>query len=202
MNLSPDQERRRLADVHAAMTNGELESLARDSASLTEDARQVLQTEMARRHLDQPTSGVEDTAIWEDLVIVKEFRDLPEALLAKGSLESAGIECFLGDDNLVRMDWFWSNLVGGIKLTVRPEDADAAVEILEQPLPQSFEVEGVGNFDQPACPQCHSFDVSYETLNKPLAYTSAWAVLPIPIPRKRWRCSSCGQAWKESDDEA
>jgi hypothetical protein len=63
MNLSSDQERRRLADVYAGMADGELASLARDSASLTEDARQVLQAEMARRHLDQPTSGVEDTAI-------------------------------------------------------------------------------------------------------------------------------------------
>jgi hypothetical protein len=201
MNDNPEQERRRLAEVYVGMTDGELESLARDAASLTEDARQALQAEMARRHLDQPTSGVEEAAVWEDLVIVKEFRDLPEALLAKGSLESAGVECFLVDDNMVRMDWFWSNLVGGIKLTVRPGDADAATEILEQPLSENFEVEGVGKFDQPTCPRCHSLDVSYETLNKPLAYTSAWAGLPIPVPRKRWKCSSCGQGWKESDDE-
>jgi hypothetical protein len=28
-------------------------------------------------------------------------RDLPEPLLAKGSIESAGIECCLADDNMV-----------------------------------------------------------------------------------------------------
>ena len=72
---------------------------------------------------------------WEDLVILRQFRDLPEALLAKGSLASAGIESFLADDNMVRMDWFISNLVGGIKLCVRPEDAEAALEMLEQPIP-------------------------------------------------------------------
>ena len=39
-------------------------------------------------------------------VTIRAFRDLPEALLAKGSLESAGIDCFLVDDNMVRLDWF------------------------------------------------------------------------------------------------
>lgn len=44
-----------------------------------------------------------DTA--RDMVAIRRFRDLPEALLAKGSLESAGIECALTDENMVRMDW-------------------------------------------------------------------------------------------------
>ena len=58
-----------------------------------------------------------------ELVTIRQFRDLPEALLAKGSLESAGIECFLADENLVRLDWFISNFIGGIKLKVRVPDA-------------------------------------------------------------------------------
>lgn len=73
-----------------------------------------------------------DVAEFRELVTIGKYRDLPEALLAKGSLESAGIECFLSDDNVVRMDWFWSNLMGGVKLNVRTEDADAALEILGQ----------------------------------------------------------------------
>ena len=52
-----------------------------------------------------------------NLVSIRQFRDLPEALLAKGCLESAGIECFFRDDNLVRLDWFISNFIGGIKLS-------------------------------------------------------------------------------------
>jgi len=62
---------------------------------------------------------------------------LPEALLAKSVLDSAGIECFLGDDNLIRMDWLWSNLLGGIKLRVRQEDALEASRLLEGDAPQS-----------------------------------------------------------------
>jgi hypothetical protein len=204
MNLSPEQERQRLSDQYAGMADGELEALATDSSSLTDDARQVLHAELGRRQLgpdsDEASPQTEEKS-WEDLVTVREFRDLPEALLAKGSLESAGIECFLVDDNMVRMDWFLSNLVGGIKLGVRPEDADAAVELLEQPLLESFEVDGVGTYEQPTCPQCHSLDVSSEALNKPVAYASAWVGVPIPVPRKRWKCHACGHDWKEADGE-
>jgi hypothetical protein len=138
---------------------------------------------------------------WEDLVMIRQFRDLPEALLAKGSLESAGIISFLVDDNMVRMDWFISNLIGGIKLCVRPDDADAAVQLLEEPIPADMEVEGVGRYQQPVCPQCGSLDISYETVNKPVLYASAWILAPLPLPRKRWICHSCGRTWKESENE-
>lgn len=201
----PEHERKRLADLYAGMSHGELDSIAEDAKDLTDQARQVLQTERDRRelapHVDQSGGDAEDAIAWEDLVVVKQFRDLPEALLAKGSLESAGIEAVLGDDNMVRMDWFFSNLVGGIKLCVRPEDADAAFDLLGQPMLQDLEIDGVGTYQQPSCPQCQSLDVSYETLNKPLAYTSAWIGVPIPIPRKRWKCHSCGSKWQESATE-
>jgi len=71
------------------------------------------------------------------LVTLTRFRDLPEALLAKGSMESAGRECFLVDDNLVRLDLFISNLVGGVKLQVRAEDVAEATEILNLPTPDA-----------------------------------------------------------------
>ena len=77
-----------------------------------------------------------DEVEFQKLITIRKFRDLPEALLAKGSLDSAGIESFLGDDNIVRLDWFISNLIGGIKLRVRPEDLEAAEEILNQPIPE------------------------------------------------------------------
>ena len=57
---------------------------------------------------------------------------LPEALLAKSILDSAGIESFLGDQNIIRMDWFLSNALGGVKLRVREEDVDVATAMLKQ----------------------------------------------------------------------
>src|SRR5437868_9654876 len=96
------------------------------------------------------------------LLTIRRFRDLPEALLAKGSLESAGIECLLLDDNMVRLDWFISNFIGGIKLQVDLEDADIAIEVLDEPVPEVFDIEGVGEYKQPRCPKCQSVNISFE----------------------------------------
>ena len=198
-----DGEYRRLTALYVGMSDGELEAIARDAHELTEPAARALSEERGRRSLRQdhePDAVPRESVDWEDLIVVRQFRDLPEALLAKGSLESAGIEAFLGDDNMVRMDWFISNLVGGIKLCVRPADADAAMEILSQPVPAGFEVDGVGEYQQPSCPACGSLDVSFEALNKQVAYTSAWALAPIPWRRKRWKCDACGKAWQDSEE--
>jgi hypothetical protein len=73
--------------------------------------------------------------------MVGRYRDSGEAMIAKSMLDSAGIECFLGDENLVRIDWFYSNLIGGIKLMVREEDADTARKLLEQNIPGKFDME-------------------------------------------------------------
>ena len=134
----------------------------------------------------------------EQLVTIRKFRDLPEALLAKGSLESAGIHCSLADDNMVRLDWFISNLIGGVKLQVSSDDAAAAAEILNQPIPDEFLVEGSGTYHQPRCPHCQSLDVSFEELDKPVAFVSASIGLPLPIHRRNWKCHSCGRDWENS----
>src|SRR5579872_1908 len=132
-----------------------------------------------------------------NMVMVRRFRDLPEALLAKGCLDSAAIESVMVNDNLVRLDWFWSNLMGGVQLIVDPENAEAANEILNQPIPEDFDVEGVGEYQQPHCPNCHSLDVSFKELNRPISYMTMWLNVPIPIYRRAWRCHSCNVEWED-----
>ena len=53
-----------------------------------------------------------------------------------GVLESAGIPCYLRDENTVRTQWLWSNLMGGIRLQVREEDRAAAEALLHQLIPE------------------------------------------------------------------
>lgn len=131
-----------------------------------------------------------------EFVTIRKFRDLPEALLAKGSLESAGIECALIDDNMVRLDWLISNLLGGIKLQVKAEDSDVAEEMLRQPIPEHLEVSGVGEYEQPRCPKCASLDINFRELN-PSAYLSMALSVPIPFQRQAWRCHSCKVEWED-----
>jgi Putative prokaryotic signal transducing protein len=197
-----EQEKRRFAELYASMADGELESLARESDSLSDDARQALEAEISRRPTIAESASIgtdagHDVTEWDDLVMVRQFRDLPEAQLAKGLLESAQIESFLVDDVMIRMDWFISNLLGGVKLCVREKDAEAALDVLEQSIPTAFEVEGVGAYEQPRCPACQSLNISFESIHKPLAYISAWAGVPFPFPRRRWKCDSCGRTWHE-----
>src|SRR6266496_6603980 len=140
-----DEERRRLAGVYSAMCDEELESLASTAFDLRDEARQSLETEISHRRLNVTLAPPPGTDVYEinDLVTLRKFRDLPEALLAKGSLESAGIQSWLVDDNMVRINWFISNLLGGIKLQVHAEDVEAALQILNQPIPETLEIEGI-----------------------------------------------------------
>ena len=63
------------------------------------------------------------------LITIRQFGDMAEALLAKGCLESAGIDAFLADANITRMEWPISR---GLRLQVLAEDAEAATELLQQ----------------------------------------------------------------------
>jgi hypothetical protein len=63
--------------------------------------------------------------------VPRSYRDLTAALADRTALESAGIECFLYDDNLVRLDWFVSNAIGGVKLVVSERDVAEATQILQ-----------------------------------------------------------------------
>jgi Putative prokaryotic signal transducing protein len=196
---APDQERVRLAEVYSGKSDGELEELAASGFDLSEEAHQALESEIARRGLNvaiAPPPGF-DVPELSDIVLLRQFRDLPEALLAKGSLESAGIQAYLVDDNMIRMDWFISNLLGGIKLKVHAADVAAANEILDQPIPESVDVEGVGEYVQPRCPRCQSLDVSFQELNKLLSYGSAYVGIPVPVQKKAWTCHACGNEWEE-----
>jgi Putative prokaryotic signal transducing protein len=189
-----------LERTYREMADEELQRIAAQRASLTDLAVSKLQQEFVRRGLDLDAPAVSETVELEqrELVSIRRFRDLPEALLAKGGLESAGIECFLVDDNMVRLDWFYSNLVGGVKLAVDAVDAEAAIAILDQPIPESFEVEGVGEYAQPRCPVCNSLDVSCDELNRKIAYSSAYLGVPLPIHSREWNCHSCKHVWSQN----
>ena len=65
-------------------------------------------------------------------VILRTYRDMPQAFVEKSVLDDVGISCFLQDDNVIRMDWLWSNAIGGIKLMVRQRDAIEAGRILKE----------------------------------------------------------------------
>ena len=143
MPTDPERERHRLMDVYSRMADGEIEEIAEDEASLTGVALQVLRDEIARRGLDHLLSDQDksqdeaaDATEPEPMVTIRSFGDVMQAWLAKSNLESSAIECRLVDDNMVRLHWGIVNVLGGVKLQVKREDAEVALELLEQPVPE------------------------------------------------------------------
>src|SRR5260370_22658244 len=187
--IDEQRDGKRLAELYAGMEKGELEELAGEADSLTPVAREALRSEMLSRGMEAPpaNAGAAETSASKDEaaspVMIARYGGSGESLIAKRMLDSAGIESFLGDENLVRLDWFYSNLVGGIKLMVREEDAETARKLLEENIPEKFEVAGVGEYTQPRCPQCGSMDGSFYELDKQIAYPGLFLSLPIPVNR-------------------
>ena len=135
--IDPEKERARLAEAYSRQTDEELEEIAKHEEGLTEVAMQSLLAELSRRGLTQDppeelSDADQDEPKFRNLITVRSYWNLLEAELARGALEAAGIECFLFDDNMVRMDWFNANAIGGVKLRVDPQNGDEANRILNE----------------------------------------------------------------------
>ena len=195
------------AERYRKMSEPELMDLAREYDELVDEAQAALRAEFARRGLEPPLIEDEDsTAEPSDagpLVTVGRYRDMPEAFVARAVLEEAGMECLLRDENTVRMDWLWSNLIGGMRLQVAAKDAAAARELLSQPMPREFAVDSGEEFEQPVCPRCRSRDVVLNDSDRKVLAASM--LISIPIPHRKpqgeeWRCLSCGCKWADDGE--
>jgi hypothetical protein len=137
---SPDSERegQRLAEVYAGKTNEELTSLAYEGGSLTELARIAWKRELSRRRMHVAIrESPAPTPELPSLVTLRQFLTVQEAVMAKSILDSAGVDSVLADDNVISMNWLWSNALGGVKLQVRKTDAAIASDLLEQKLSEA-----------------------------------------------------------------
>ncbi len=79
----------------------------------------------------------------EELVTIRTFDQHSEYLIARGLLESAGIECFGRDENAMRISSGTHRGIGdsGNALQVRKSDADDALAILDARFDEGFIVE-------------------------------------------------------------
>jgi hypothetical protein len=131
-------------------------------------------------------------------ITVASFSQPVEAHLARTRLEAEGITCVVSDEYLVRVDWYLSNAVGGVKLRVPASDAPRARELL-RPRPRLLVTGGgVAADGEVICPRCRGDDVYFTRYNRRLAaaFTLLLGFL-IPWRDRRWTCKQCGYAWKE-----
>ena len=70
--------------------------------------------------------------LFMEFIILNSYNNYIEAHIAKGVLEEQGIRCWLKDENTLTIDPILTNAVGGIKVMIAKENAQTALEILNQ----------------------------------------------------------------------
>jgi hypothetical protein len=83
------------------------------------------------------------------LVTVATFDQVVQAQMAADALRAAGIDTMVADAETVSMDWLLSTAIGGIKVQVREEDAERAVEELGRRFGERGEGFGAEAADEP-----------------------------------------------------
>jgi hypothetical protein len=190
------------ADLYRSMSELELQGLLADWPSLIPEARSALIAEFSVRDLDLevPILAEDSPPTFRELVTIRSYRDLSEAIVARGVIESAGIFCFLRDENLVRLDWQVSNFIGGIRLQVAASDFEAGQALLSQPVPNEFFIPDQDGFSQPRCPRCTSTDIMWERKGRKAALASLYLFsLPFTRGSESWHCSSCDLLWTDDN---
>jgi hypothetical protein len=86
---------------YQSLTDAQLQEIASDWGSPLDDAKAALVEESFRRTLVLDILDIEeaeapsDEVTYRDLVTIRRYRDLSEAIVARAVVESAGIFCFL-----------------------------------------------------------------------------------------------------------
>jgi hypothetical protein len=143
-----NEERQRLKKSYAGMSNEELQAIAPNRSSLTEIAQEELLVAMKLRGMqsapDTPNRfirGAADAGRATETsrpVLLAQYFNVLEAMLAKSILQSSEIESFVANSNVTRLYWLIPNVFGGVKLFVRSDDLEAAKSILEQRLQRNL----------------------------------------------------------------
>lgn len=204
-DTAPERPEPAFVELYRSMSEQELREIGDEWHDLVDEARSALMSEFSHRrlHFDPPAQVDESVPEYRNLVTIRQYRDLSVAIVARAVVQSAGIYCFLKDENFVRLDWQMSNLIGGIRLQVSEEHVEAAEAVLSQPVPDSFALVDQPDFKQPRCPRCASTDIKWERRGRKAALFSLY-LFSIPLPRgsESWHCDSCDLHWTDEDNPA
>ena len=119
------------------------------------------------------------------------FSKPEEAHLFRTRLEAAGIQAFVQDENMIQMDWLYSNAIGGVRVQVADEDIETAQEFLGADTEQH-----PSDALDPICPVCGSHEIKPYELPRRIAFLSILLFrIPLLLSRHRWCCSSCHHVW-------
>ncbi|MDI1254969.1 MAG: DUF2007 domain-containing protein [Flavobacterium sp.] len=120
------------------------------------------------------------------------FQYSSEAVIVKGKLESSGIEVFMRDQYTIDTDPILSNALGGVKLFVKKDDFDKALEILSEISKNALDDNG-----KPiVCPKCghEKVDLFTSVRNIGTLITAIFSLLIAALPfyaDYKYKCDNC-----------
>jgi predicted nucleic acid-binding Zn ribbon protein len=123
-----------------------------------------------------------------ETVTIKSFDNYFSANIYLTKLQDGGIECYLKDEYTVTIDPILSNAIGGIKLVVKKEDAEEALQLVKQ-----FDDDYMKSAK---CPKCGATDFAY--IAKPgvgnfVTAIFTWLFSSYAIaPNYVYQCGNCG----------
>ncbi|MBZ5648127.1 MAG: hypothetical protein LAN37_13000 [Acidobacteriia bacterium] len=150
----------------------------------------------------------------QHLVTIATYRELSDALLAKGKLDAAGIHCVLSTpaqgegarppavlNGSPGLDSLRAKAFDDVHLQVSEDDAETATEILTG----AAEDEDLDDLlDQPLCPTCGSMDLHYHDGKhwRPWVGVFVAGEATVASHKREWRCDECGATWVEEQPGA
>lgn len=131
-----------------------------------------------------------------------------EAYLAKGFLESEGIDAIIKDEFTAQVNNFYSNAIGGVKLQVKESEFEEGLVILkkggyinsentEEVHIEIVPLDDTTNINR--CPFCQSENIGKQ--KKPSILTVIVCFMSgviFPIFKKSYNCFDCGKKWRFS----
>lgn len=128
------------------------------------------------------------------LITVQRLNTSIDARLLQSYLDSEGIESFIFDEFTVDLNPLISNAIGGIRLQVREEDLERALELIDTYNHKPY-LDNEGK--EVACPKCGSTRL-FGDFNSMKNAGSVFAAITsiifgvLPLYRKRvYRCKAC-----------
>ncbi len=127
-------------------------------------------------------------------VIIGTYPEATAAHLARVRLDAAGIESWLVDENVASAYPFYTQVIGGVKLAVREDDALAAASFI-----QGLDVDEYQRYQQSLlqCPMCGSTRVGENAMRFfwLLLLTLLTFGFYLMMFHRRYKCKDCGSVW-------
>lgn len=119
--------------------------------------------------------------------VIAAYTKMEDAHLAVSKLQGSGVDAWLRDEATANLYWLYSNAIGGVKVEVREEDFERALEVLDLPKESSELLK---------CPHCGSENVSVRQMNLFAALALIFLSLILPNQGQKVDCLDCGQSFK------